>query len=170
MTVEIDTERFQLRELTVADATERYLGWMSDADAAKYVSAAAATKKLSDLREFIRERVGRDDVLFLGIFDRSTCLHIGNIKFEPVDSRLGYAIMGILIGDPASRGKGVAREVLRTTTAWLRLHRGIKQVVLGVSADNPGAVRAYEATGFVVENSPFVTGLRHGSLTMVLHL
>lgn len=115
MTVWIDTERFHLRELGVEDATERYLGWFRDSAAAKYIPSAAATKELSDVRDYVRKRIGREDVLFLGIFDRTTGQHIGNIKYEPLDSRLGYAIMGILVGDPDYRGKGVAPEVLKAS-------------------------------------------------------
>lgn len=170
MNVALDTERFHLRELVVEDATERYLGWFADPAAAKHIAAATDTRALSDLRSYIRARIGRDDVLFLGIFDRATGLHIGNIKYEPVDSDLGYAIMGILVGDPAYRGKGVAPEVLKASAQWLKAQRGITQIVLGVSHDNPGAVRAYELAGFVPEASPHMPGPHDTYLTMVLHL
>lgn len=97
--VEIISERFLLRPLTESDVTERYLEWLSDSDAKKFITAAATTKKIEDLRDYVRERIDREDVLFLGIFEKGTGLHIGNIKYEPVNSELGYAIMGILIGD-----------------------------------------------------------------------
>ena len=170
MTVAFDTERFHLRELSEADVTDRYLGWFRDPVATRYISSAAATRELSDLRKYVGERVGRDDVLFLGIFDRAGGLHIGNIKYEPLDSHQGYAIMGILVGDPAYRGKGVASEVLKVSAQWLRSHRGITQIILGVGSDNRAAVRAYEAAGFVVESSPHIPGSHPGAITMVLHL
>lgn len=170
MPVTIDTERFHLRELREDDATERYLGWLGDAAATKYIAAAAAAKGLSDLRDYIRARTGREDVLFLGIFDKSSGVHIGNLKYEPVDSALGYAIMGILVGDPTYRGKGVAPEVLKTSAQWLKANRRITQIVLGVSHDNPAAIRAYELAGFVAEDSPHMPGPHHGYATMVLHL
>src|SRR5687767_6865681 len=114
MGVEILTERFLLRELGIADVTERYLGWLGEPEAKKYIAAAASTKGLSDLRRYVEERANRNDILFLGIFDRSTGMHVGNIKYEPVDSELGYAVMGVLIGEPEYRGKGVTPEILRS--------------------------------------------------------
>ena len=54
---------------------------------------------------------------------------IGNIKYEPVNSEIGYAVMGILIGEADLRGKGVAAEVLSESVAWLYRHRNIKQGV-----------------------------------------
>jgi [ribosomal protein S5]-alanine N-acetyltransferase len=170
MTIEIDTERFRLRELGVGDATERYLAWFRDSAAAKYISSAAATRELTHVREYIGVRCGRDDVLFLGIFDRESGLHIGNIKYEPVDVGAGYAIMGVLIGDPAYRGKGVTPEVLLASGRWLQAHRGIRDIVLGVDTENSGAVRAYRRVGFVEAATPHIPKLGPQVTTMVWHL
>lgn len=152
----IVTERCRLRPLTVGDATPAYLAWFRDPEAIRTVGAAASTVSLEDLRAFIAARVDRPDVLFLGIFATADGTHIGNIKYEPIDEAAGYAIMGILIGEPAWRGRGVAQEVLRASAAWLSAHRGIREILLGVSKDNPAAVRAYEAVGFRADESPYL--------------
>jgi RimJ/RimL family protein N-acetyltransferase len=168
--VTIDTPRFHLRELEPSDASERYLSWFSDPAARQYITAAATTAAVDDLRDYIRERTGRADVLFLGIFDRGSGLHVGNIKYEPLDRAGGYAVMGILIGDPDYRTRGVAREVLDATASWLREHRGISQIVLGVDTGNHAAIRAYEAAGFVVERTPHIPAVSPGGTTMVKRL
>ena len=169
-TVEITTERFLLRELTEEDVTQRYLGWLSDSESKKFIAAATAVQKLSDLRQYVLERVGRDGILFLGIFEKASGLHIGNIKYEPVDSALGYAIMGMLIGDLAYRGKKVGAEVLNASAGWLKEHRNIRQIVLGVSKDNHAAVKAYEKAGFVVADTPHIQKPMPGAITMVWRL
>jgi RimJ/RimL family protein N-acetyltransferase len=93
------------------------------------------------------------------------------VKFEPVDSAKGYAVMGILIGEPAWRGRGVAQEVLRATGPWLRTNRGIREVVLGVSRSNLKAIRVYEAVGFVPGPSPHLPYESHPQyLSMVWRL
>ena len=166
----ITTERFELRELRLDDVTDRYLRWFSDDQATRYIATAARTTALSDLRQYVLERVDREDVLFLGIFDRASGVHVGNIKYEPVDREQGYAIMGILIGDPGYRGRGVAAEVLQASARWLHQHRGISQIVLGVSSDNTKAIRAYESAGFVIEPTPYIPARNPESLTMVWRL
>jgi ribosomal-protein-alanine N-acetyltransferase len=168
--VEILTPRFALRELTAADVTERYLGWLRDAGVARYIAAAATTRDLDDLREYVTQRVGREDILFLGIFDRASGLHIGNIKYEPVDPAKGYAIMGILIGDAAARGTGVAPEVLRATGAWLKHHRGIREIILGVERENVAAIRAYEKVGYRAAATPYISKPGPDVQTMVWSL
>jgi RimJ/RimL family protein N-acetyltransferase len=166
----LDTERFHLRELSVEDVTERYLEWLLDTSDHISVTAARPARALPELRDYVRARIGRDDVLFLGIFDRMTGTHIGNLKFEPVDSANKFAVMGILIGDPTYRGKGVAAEVLAASTAWLRDHRGIEQIALGVSVRNPGAIHAYEKAGFELADTPLITKSHPDQVTMVLRL
>ncbi|MGH8616791.1 MAG: GNAT family N-acetyltransferase [Burkholderiales bacterium] len=155
------TERFALRPLTPQDATGRYLGWLADADARRYIQAARGQCSLDGLRAYIAERVGRRDVLFLGIFEQAGGGHVGNIKYEPIDEAGGCAEMGILIGDPGWRGRGVAREVIAASARWLRKHRGILRVCLGVERDNPLALAAYRRAGFKqtgVTRDPRVTG------------
>ncbi len=168
--IEIATERFLLRTLSESDATERYLGWLDDQEARKYIVAAATIEKLADLRAYIRERTGRDEVVFLGIFNKGNGLHIGNIKYEPVDSVAGYAIMGVLIGDPVYRGKGVTAEVLAASANWLRQHRRIRQILLGVDKENKAAIRAYEKVGFVIADTPYIQRVSPGIETMIWQL
>ena len=166
----IETDRFLLRPLTEADATERYLKWLANEDARRFIAAASVTNTLETLRRFVRDRDGRDDVLFLGIFDRRTGLHIGNIKYEPLDSANGFAVMGLLIGDAEYRGRGAAGEALAASAAWLQRHRKIKQIVLGVQKDNVAAIRAYEKSGFKIARTPHISILADNALTMVWDL
>lgn len=168
--VNIITERFLLRELKEKDITERYLEWLSDTDAKKFITAASETKDILDLRQYVLERTGVPNILFLGIFEKTNGLHIGNIKYEPVDINLGYAIMGILIGDATFRGKGVTPEVLKATAEWLKINRKINQIVLGVSKNNQGAIRAYEKVGFQRKITKFIKHCSDDSLTMVWDL
>ena len=157
-----------LRDLGPSDVTERYLEWLGEPEAQKNITATTAS--LSALMQYVVERTGRTDVLFLGIFDALNGVHIGNIKYEPVNSALGYAIVGVLIGDVAYRGRGVATEVLRASTAWLKANRQIHQFLLGVWRANHAAVRAYEKCGFVTAESPLLPNRPPESPVMILNL
>jgi ribosomal-protein-alanine N-acetyltransferase len=166
----IHTSRFALRPLTPDDASERYSRWLDDEQARRFIVAARAPHDLAALRSYIAERCGRRDVLFLGIFVRTDGTHIGNIKFEPIDEREGYAVMGILIGDRPWRGKGVTTEVLEASTAWLAEHRGIQEVVLGVERDHSAAIQAYEKAGFRIEATQRIALDLRSQTAMVKHM
>lgn len=164
------TNRFILRPLNMDDVSNQYLNWLQDRTAQKYISAAASQLDLAGLRKYVMERIGNDDVMFLGIFEKMSGLHIGNIKYEPVNSELGYAIMGILIGEREWRGKGAASEVILASAEWLYQYRCIRQIILGVSRTNIAAIHAYSKAGFVEEKTSFFPNVSSDGLTMVLHL
>lgn len=166
----ITTDRFLLRSLSEQDATERYLRWLRERSAREFIAAATKTEKLTDLKEYIRERVGRADVIFLGIFDKTSGMHIGNIKYEPINLGLEYAVMGVLIGEPEYRYRGVTPEVLVATADWLKQHRHIKQILLGVDKENTAAIRAYEKVGFVIAKTPYIKQTSLRTVTMIWQL
>ena len=150
----IETRRFILRELTVADVSERYLDWLSDPEARKWIVAAAEARSIADLQDYVAKRVGRASVLFLGIFEKISGVHIGNIKYEPVLPDQRSAVMGILVGDPSFRGKGVFAEVFGASVAWLKKERRITSIHLGVEKAHQAALRAYINVGFVPDLAP----------------
>ena len=78
--------------------------------------------------------------------------------------------MGILIGDPDFRGKGVAAEVVFASAKWLKEHRSIRQILLGVNIENLPAIQAYKKIGFVNVESSFIIKSRPNIMTMGLFL
>ncbi len=147
--VSISTERFFIRELCVADVTSRYMSWLSDSIVQEWINTASDVQRIEDLKNYVSKRIGRTDVLFLGIFDKISGLHIGNIKYEPILSDQRTAVMGVLIGDPDFRGKKVFSEVFIATAVWLKNVYQINRIYLGVEKTNIVAIKAYQNTGFV---------------------
>ena len=146
----INTERFQLKTLTVDDATEEYLSWFSSSkEVGEYIAYAKTNADINKLRQYVKEREDREDVLFLGIFTDSG-QHIGNIKYEPINLKDKSATMGILIGNKEWRGKGVATEVIKDSGKYLKENYKIKYIDLGVNKDNIAAVSAYKKMKFKV--------------------
>lgn len=168
--VMIATERFFLRPLRPGDVGERYLRWFNNEDVSKYIIFSKQAHDLEILRRYVSEKSARADCLFLGIFTREGEEHIGNIKYEPLNIAEGHAEMGILIGEPAWRGKGVAAEVLKFSAAWLKEHRGIRKITLGVHRENQAAIAAYEKTGFRKEASSAANEGDGDTISMTWHL
>jgi RimJ/RimL family protein N-acetyltransferase len=61
--------------------------------------------------------------------------------------------MGILIGDPSWRGKGVAKEVIFKTSQYLKKYNQIKKIYLGVDNRNKIALKAYKKAGFKINKN-----------------
>lgn len=143
---QIVSPRFTLRPLGVDDVTQRYSSWLRHQETSKYITARL---DILELKRYVLERLNREDVLFLGIFDKNTGLHIGNIKYEPINSSEATANMGILIGEAGWRGCGVAVEVILASSNWLYQNRNIRKIILGVNKLNSAAIRAYLKVGFL---------------------
>jgi len=166
----IETDRFLLKSLTEEDVSDRYLAWLRNDEALSFITAAKRTSTLSSLREYVRTHSARPDTIFLGIFGKDNNLHVGNIKYQPVDSQKEYAVMGILIGDPAYRGLGVASEAIKESAIWLKRHRNINQIVLGVHKKNEAGIRAYKKAGFQIASTPHIPMCADNVATMVWNI
>ena len=136
MNTSISTNRFNLRLLNESDASERYLSWFEDKMSKQYI--AYSSSSISSLREYINSKNTASDCILWGIF----------FKYEPIDQKSGQATMGILIGEPAWRGKGVAAEVITATARCLMEQLSISEIILGVDANNIPAIKSYEKLGF----------------------
>ena len=145
----ITTQRFLLKPLTIDDVNHRYLSWLNLKTSA-YIEYVKSHSSIEELKNYVSERENRQDVLFLGIFTKEA-QHIGNIKYEPIDSKSKSAVMGILIGDNDWRGKGVATEVIKASGGYLAEQYGIETIILGVNESNKAAVAAYQKVGFKVK-------------------
>jgi [ribosomal protein S5]-alanine N-acetyltransferase len=171
MGLHVETARFLVRTLQREDATERYLAWFSDPAVDRYIVAARQAQTIATLRAFIAERLASASAEFLGIFVRSDAdLHIGNIKYEPIDDAHASAVVGVLIGDPAWRGKGVFSEVFTATAHVLHGQRGIKDFWLGVDDDNRAALAGYRKAGFAPGKPPaYLIAMPQPGCTYMLH-
>lgn len=146
-------ELCDLEPVRAEHATAEYVGWLNDAETTRFMESGYFPSTLASVQAYIEAMRSRSDVLFLAIIDRELGRHVGNIKLEPIQWIHRNAELGIMIGDPEARGRGLGTEachlVLRHAFDRLGLHR----VGLGVVEDNRGAIRAYEKVGFQVEGA-----------------
>jgi|DEB0MinimDraft_12_1074336.scaffolds.fasta_scaffold09654_3 [ribosomal protein S5]-alanine N-acetyltransferase len=157
--VYIKTRRFVLKTLRRKNVTEKYLSWFSCYEVKKNICFAQKQLSIIDLIQFVMNRAGRKDILFLGIFTKIGD-HIGNIKFEPISLKEKSATMGILIGEKDWRGKKVASEVIMASSEYLHKKYGIKYIYLGVNKDNVHAVSIYKKMNFkIFKKSPLIMRL-----------
>jgi len=140
-----------LRPLEPADINERYLGWVNDPEVTRYLETGTFPSTAADLEKFYTSiSASRSDVI-LGIIDKQSQRHIGNVKLGPISWIHRCATFGIMIGDRDYWGKGFGAEASRLMVEYgfykLNLHR----IDLGVFAEHDAAVRCYEKIGFKIE-------------------
>ena len=163
----IQSKRFNLVTLRQSDVSDRYLRWINSSNN-KYIDYTNQSRILADIQSYVAEREDDSTILFLGIFIRESNEHIGNIKFEPINFHNKTAVMGILIGEEGWRGRGVALEVIKSSSEWLNKQYDINRIALGVDSKNIAAIKAYEKIGFKNKQTPCITITNRSQLTMVL--
>jgi RimJ/RimL family protein N-acetyltransferase len=155
--------------LTVDDVTNKYLLWLTDPVTSQHLLFNNAKLSIESVKEYVAYQQNQENIIFLGIFDKITNHHIGNIKFE-LRQNIQTAILGILIGCKEWQGKGVAPEVISSSGKWLKKNKKIKQLVLGVDPANVFALKSYRKAGFIVEEPTTTISVDPESLSMILLL
>ena len=161
----IKTNRFILRPININDANERYSEWLSNPKTSKFISVRP---NLKELKDYVRKKIAKRDILFLAICTIEDKLHIGNIKYDPIDIKNKYALMGILIGDQSWWGKGAASEIITASAKYLKDKYFIDEIILGVKETNTSAIKAYKKIGFGFCSSKYIEQNKDSSLTMTL--
>jgi len=151
-------EQILLRELTVDDASQAYCDWLNDPVVNKYLETRHATTP--QLREYIQKQIDDPNSLFLGVLDKQSGQHIGNVKLEPIDWQNKKAVFGILIGEKSYWNRGVGTEATRLAVT---IAFGMECVELGVISENAAAIRAYQKVGFR-ETQRIPKAMNHGGI------
>lgn len=146
--VSVATERFEVRTLKPSDVGDAYAAWFEDPVVRQFIAWRPKHDPVEELREFVAGHDARPDSLLLGIFE-SHGRHVANLKYEPIDRTRRTAVLGVLIGDSAWRGRGLFGEVFAATAELLHRRFRIERILLGVDGENAAALAAYERAGFV---------------------
>ena len=137
--------RVTLRPLRPEDVTGAYKAWFRDPDIRRWIAFAKRRPTRRALVDYIRERQDNPHIRLWAISHGRR--HVGTIKAELDASR---AVLGLLIGDPAMRGKGVGPAAIRQAARWCVRHWKVGLVAAGVHPFNTRSIRAFEKAGFKV--------------------
>lgn len=140
------SQRLEYRHLGLQDATDDYVSWFESEDVKKFILGAGRFMNKENLSEYINMHNNKEDSVLIGVFRKG--IHIGNIKYEPINFYEKVSWLGILIGHEENRSKGFGTEIIQATTKILRDQLGIRTIRLGVNISNIAALKSYEKIGF----------------------
>jgi diamine N-acetyltransferase len=110
--------------------------------------------------------------LILAIEDKSDCALVGFVYLNNIDWFSRNAEFGILIGEKARQGRGLAREALQLATGYAFETLNLHKLHLRVVAANKRALRLYRSFGFIEEGvqrqQVFLRGRYHDLVLMGL--
>jgi RimJ/RimL family protein N-acetyltransferase len=147
----LSSQRLYLREVRLEDVNENYYRWMSDPEVTRFLESRFFPNSMESLRQFVTNKQGDRNNVFLAIVLHEQHRHIGNIKLGPIDwiHRLGE--VGILIGEKDCWGKGYATEAIGLLAEYAFDRLALHKLTAGCYGNNEGSTRAFERAGFVRE-------------------
>ena len=139
-----------IRPLQAADATAYRT--LRLAALAAHPTAFAATVEEEDgipLATVAERLAPREGAVVLGAFDEADLVGICGVYRESWRKLAHKAhVWGVYVA-PALRGSGVSRQLLDAAITQASRMSGVRQLTLGVNAQNRAALALYEALGFV---------------------
>ena len=144
--VDVETDRFRLRSLKPADASERWRSWAKDPDVMGPLNALVRDMSLAYLANYAASFDSTNRYL-IGVFEKATGAHIGFFIIE-MDHVHRSATFNVVIGDKTWWGKGVVNETRAALLDHFFDHRGIEKACGAPLARNFPAVLNYKTQGW----------------------
>lgn len=147
--ISLATERFLVRTLTPADASDRWCAWSADPDIMGPLNVPAARMTKDQLARYIASH-DSERAHLLGVFTKAMNQHIGFFMIE--HNRLhATASFNLVIGDKNYWGKGVVNEVRAALLDEFFERHGVEKAYGTPLARNFPAVFNYKAQGWKLE-------------------
>jgi RimJ/RimL family protein N-acetyltransferase len=153
------------RELRPSDI-HSFQTWLFDAEVIRYSQTKFHHFKApQDVASWFFETLRDPKVFQWGILDETGSKLIGYAGISALNSVDRNGEFFILIGDKTHWRRGVASRVTPQIVEWGFSQLGLHRVFLTASSNNPGALKAYEKAGFVLEGQMREAFFRAGTFS-----
>ncbi|MFP7478875.1 GNAT family N-acetyltransferase [Terribacillus saccharophilus] len=153
----------KLRELTLADAEDRYR-WCLDKEVIKHLNMPSKYPPFSkkETEEWIMACMNRTNGYHQKAILTEQGKHIGWVDLKNIDNLNKHAELGIAIGDKVFWGKGYGLAAMREMLCWGFDLLDLNKIWLRVEIDNLKAITSYKRIGYVEEGILRQDRLRNG--------
>jgi RimJ/RimL family protein N-acetyltransferase len=147
----IEGERIYLRGVYLSDANENYRRWMNDDQVTQYLESRFYPHSVESIASYISHVNESPDSVLLAIVIKDKNAHIGNIKIGSINWIHRFADVGIMIGEKAYWGQGLATEAIKLVVDYAFNKLNLRRLEAGCYANNPASLRAFQKAGFIEE-------------------
>lgn len=133
------------------DDLRHLYNWINDPDVTRYMFMGDRPAVMERLLEAWEAEVKRQTDIVFAIVHKKTKKVIGSTGLYSINSISRHAEFRVIIGETAYRGKGIGTEVTKLIINYAFDKLNLNKVWLGGNADNIGAIKSYEKSGFVKE-------------------
>lgn len=164
----LQNSQIQLRGLEATDLPDRQR-WLNDPEVTRYFTNLGATPLTSHQLLQWYQSLNPNSEIHFAVYTLGS-IHIGGAQLKSIDWKNRHAELGLFIGEPQFRGRGLGQQITRLLTGYgfdtLNLHR----IWLRVDEANQAAVHCYCKCGFQEEgrfrDEVFRDGTYHSTIFM----
>ncbi len=146
--MKLQGQHIYLRFLSPDDVSDAYVAWMNNAEITQYLESRWSVQTLESIRAFVKAVADSSNDYLFGMFLKDTHQHIGNIKIGNINPHHHYGDVGLIIGDKASWGKGIAAEAISLVTRYGFEELNLNKLTAGMYEHNVGSYRAFIKAGY----------------------
>lgn len=129
-------------------ALEKYMEWICDESIQTYLGRNYVVDSWANEREFLKKERNYFFNICVKEFPNTNRLElIGSCDIK-IHRGSRNAMLGIMIGNPSYRSKGLGTEVIALLVRYCFEELGIHNVALQVNSENVGAIKCYTRCGF----------------------
>jgi RimJ/RimL family protein N-acetyltransferase len=150
-TVEIHAEKYLIRTIEPADASERWASWMSEPETRHLLNIPARSFGKPDIVKYI-STFDQRSCLLLGIFEKSSGLHVGVLTVD-INHATRQFLVNWLIGEPEYRNKGVTTSIAVPFRDYFFETLGLDTALASVLARNTPMIRYLRKAGWQLDQT-----------------
>ena len=145
----ISASSFYLGPIHLDHVDNTYVSWLKNPEVNKFLEVRHLAVTLDSQKVFVANCNESTNTYLFGIFNNEVL--IGTLKVGPVNSLYLTSDIGIMIGDSAFWGKGIASESIGLIVDWIKQDLKLRKVTAGAYATNIGSIKSFLANNFARE-------------------
>lgn len=147
----LEGKHIVLRTVVEEDCNEAYVSWMNDYETNYYMETRWNEQTKKTIIEFVNTISKSNDSYLFAIVEKSSGIHIGNIKIGPIVPLYKYADISYFIGEKQYRGLGYAKEAIGLICDFAFIDLCLHRVQAGVIEGNTSSENTLISMGFELE-------------------
>ncbi len=164
----IETTSYRIRPFKDSDA-ELWQVWDVDPEVQAHMPEPMnVPQTLEEQLEYIKECEAEEDGYYWSI-ETKDGITIGTVALTDINQHHRIAELGVVVGDKAYWGKGVATEVVAAVVQYAFSDLGLERISAETEAGNVGVQKVLSAAGFEQDGLFKAARVKNGKRIDVLH-
>jgi [ribosomal protein S5]-alanine N-acetyltransferase len=161
---------FFLRPLREEDVDGPWWGWFNDESVTRLQEKGYYPNTPEAQRAYFHEVVSSRENVVLAIIDREGDRHVGNVGLHQIDHLHRTAVLGIVIGEAAARGRRIGSRSWAAITDYGFLKLNLHKICATVIDGNEASLRSALAAGYRDEGRQREQIYKDGGHLDLIHL